>query len=163
MEHERLDKARFNLPLDPALTETALDRFSIEWHGLENHTISYIGSKRDLDFKLSNNFGGIFFVGNVQVSDDTQSQETHEFQSVGSFFEEQFRYVAGIYNYSENVREDNQNLISVLPVDQQGIPLLGIQLPNAVSLPFAYLLPYSQRDQLPATGQLVLNLSLIHI
>ena len=157
LEHERLDKARFNLPLDPALTETALDRFSIEWHGLENHTISYIGSKRDLDFKLSNNFGGIFFVGNVQVSDDTQSQETHEFQSVGSFFEEQFRYVAGIYNYSENVREDNQNLISVLPVDQQGIPLLGIQLPNAVSLPFAYLLPYSQRDQLPATGQLVLN------
>ena len=99
-------------------------------------------------------------VGNSTVSDDTQDQTSHELQFQGEFIEAQVEYSAGLYFYSEKTEEKQEQLLSILPVGQDGLPLLALANPSVLNLPVT-LIPYSQRDQLSLQGQLVLNTVII--
>lgn len=162
LEPSRLDRSRFDVGLPNRPNESSIKGFMVspQWQYSIDHSVKYIGATRSLETQLSNNFGGVFLVGNSTVSDDTQNQTSHELQFQGDFNEAQLEYSAGFYLYSEETEENQEQLLSILPVGQDGLPLLALANPSVLNLPVT-LLPYSQRDQLSLQGQLVLNAILV--
>ena len=156
VEPDRLDNARFDLNNDPSQTDTKGHALVLSWRGLENHEVKYMGSHREIEGTLNNNYNGAFLVGNTNSTNDSQKQSSHELQFQGSFLDEGLQYTAGIFYYEEETDEQQETLISLLPVGQDGLPLLALSNPSATNLPNS-LLPLYRRNELGPTGQSIVN------
>tara|TARA_R110002049_G_scaffold308150_1_gene511120 strand:- start:19388 stop:21769 length:2382 start_codon:yes stop_codon:yes gene_type:complete len=156
LEPDRLENSRFDLNNDPGETDISGHALTLSWFASENHEFKYLGSFREIDGKLQNNYGGAFLVGNTNSTEDSQEQTSHELQLQGSFLEGGLQYTAGIFYYEEETDEQQQTLISLLPVGQDGLPLAALSSPSPTNLPVT-LLPYYQRDELGPVGSAVLG------
>lgn len=128
-EPDRQDKTRFPLyPMKPSDTDTRGHTLTLTWNLSPNNTLKYIGAYRSLNESTYGNYGGVFLVGLAIDNQDSQDQLSHELQLVGSAFDGQFDYVAGLYYYHEDVQSDAQNLESLAVLDQNGV-FFGPALP----------------------------------
>ncbi|MBK7521743.1 MAG: TonB-dependent receptor [Gammaproteobacteria bacterium] len=151
--------------------------FTAAWEAADNLTLKYLYGKRKTQWGYGSydNDGGAYmardlfygvFAGNngkipiqgfsAALDNDLIDMDSHEFQIIGSAFEEKLKYTGGLFYYEEDVKESNPQTYS-LPIAfiaRQGVytPGLGPLYDAAGFCPAAYggyLCVGSQRLPIP--------------
>ena len=105
---ERLEETPYPLQLTPASVDTFGHAVNVTWDALDALQIKFISSYREVEQLSSINYGGVFGVGLTNAPDFghiEQDQFSQEVQFLGNFLDGKVDYVAGVYYYQENVRD----------------------------------------------------------
>lgn len=129
-ETDRVERTRFNLPLEANVTEQSGHALIAEWDLSDELTIKSISSYRELDEETHTNYGGAFGFGLITDAAIEQEQWSQEIQFIGSALDDSIEYAAGLYYYEEDVKEINENFGYLLPDPTSvlagfGVPHLG--------------------------------------
>jgi len=116
------------IPLDPTVTFLQGHAFTASWSPSELMTVKSLTAYRRLGERTNSNYGSVIYYNGLVVDDKiSQDQFSQEFQLIGSA--DRLQYVAGLYYYHENAREQFQNLYSL---DTYG---LESGIPNSPIIP----------------------------
>ena len=100
------------MPLKPSVTFLQGHAFTATWTPTQNLTLKSITAYRKLGERTFSNYGeAIYFNGLVVDDKISQDQFSQELQFIGNT--DSLEYVAGLYYFHENGREQFQNLYSL--------------------------------------------------
>lgn len=125
-ERKRIEKTRFDIPLEPSETEQSGHALIAEWDVSDELTIKSISSYRELEEDLTSNYGGVFGMGFIDGSQVDQDQWSQEIQFIGTALNGSIEYAAGVYYYEEDVEELAETLGSFLPDPSDTLASFGV-------------------------------------
>jgi len=99
-------------PLDPTVTFLQGHAFTASWTPSEALTVRSLTAYRRLGERTNANYGAVIYFNGLVVDDKiSQDQFSQELQFIGTT--DRLQYVAGVYYFHENAREQFQNLYSL--------------------------------------------------